>query len=101
MIEHRIQFVFKGHIAKVNMPDIAYSSQHIDIEIPHGSRYHVIIPNTVKITFSLEITSTDKAPSAVKKVGRALVKQRCCCLVQKKLTRLITQTFMTRTTIFT
>ena len=54
MTEHRTQFDFIGkreHIAKVNMPNIAYPNQHIDIEIPHGSRDHVIIPATVKITF--------------------------------------------------
>ena len=41
MIEHRAQFVFEGkreHIAKVNMPNIAYPNQHTDIEIPHGSK---------------------------------------------------------------
>ena len=40
MVEHRTQFAFKGkrkHIAKVNMPNIAYPNQDIDIEIPHGS----------------------------------------------------------------
>ena len=34
---HRTQFAFKGkkeHIAKVNMPNIAYPNQHTDIEIP-------------------------------------------------------------------
>ena len=39
MIEHKTQFAFKGkreHMAKVNMSNIAYPSQHIDIEIPHG-----------------------------------------------------------------
>ena len=33
------QFAFKGkreHIAKVNIPNIAYPNQHIEIEIPHG-----------------------------------------------------------------
>ena len=83
MIEHRTQFAFKGkreHIAKVNMPNIAYPNQHIDIEIPHGSRDHVIIPDTVKITFNLDITSTDKAHSVVNNVGRALVKKKMLML---------------------
>ena len=104
MIEHRIQFVFKGkreHIAKVNMPNMAYPNQHIDIDIPHGSGDHVTIPNTIKITFSLDITSTDNARSVVNNVGRALVKKKRSCLVQKRLTRLITQTFMTHTKNFT
>ena len=37
MVEHRTQFAFKGkreHITKVKMPNIAYSNQHIDTEIP-------------------------------------------------------------------
>ena len=58
MVEHRTQFVFKGkreHIAKAKMPNIVYPNQHIDIEIPHGSRDHIIIPDTVKITFNLDI----------------------------------------------
>ena len=62
------------------MPNIAYTSQHTDIEIPHGSRDHVIIPNTVKITFNLEFTSTDKARSFVNSVGRALVKKKVLIL---------------------
>ena len=79
MVEHRTQFAFKGkreHIAKVNIPNIAYPSQHIDIDIPHGSRDHVIIPNTVKITFNLDIESTDKARSVINNVGRTLVKKK-------------------------
>ena len=51
MIEHRAQFAFKGkreHIAKVNMPIIAYPNQHIDTEIPRGSRDHAIVPDIVR-----------------------------------------------------
>ena len=57
MVEDRTQFPFedkKEHIAKVNLPNIAYPNQHIDIEIPHGSRDHVIVSDTVKITFNLD-----------------------------------------------
>ena len=79
MVEHRTQFAFKGkreHIDKVNIPNIAYPSQHIDIDIPHGSRDHAIIPNTVKTTFNFHIESTDKTRSVVNNVARALVKKR-------------------------
>ena len=79
MIDHRTQFAFKSkkeHIAKVNIPNIGYLSQHIDIDIPYGSRDHVIIPDTIKITFNLDIESTDKAHSVVNNVGRALVKKK-------------------------
>ena len=78
MVEHRTQFAFKGkrdHMAKVNMPNIGYPNQHIDIEIPNGSRDHVIVPDTVNITFDLEIEWTDKTRSVVNNVGRALVKK--------------------------
>ena len=79
MVEHRTQFAFSGkreHIVKVNKPNMAYPGQHIDIEIPHGSRDHVIVPDTIKITFNLEIESTDKARNVVSNVGRVLVKKK-------------------------
>ena len=79
MVEHRTQFAFKDkrkNIAKVNIPNIAYPCQHIDIDILLGSRDHVIISGTVKITFNLNIESTDKARSVVNNVGRALVKKK-------------------------
>ena len=56
MPKHRTQFTFKGkheHISKVNIPSLAYPNQHIDIEIPQGSRDHAIIPGTTKIMFDL------------------------------------------------
>ena len=77
MVEHRTQFAFKGrreHITKVNIPNIAYPSQHIDIDTPHGSVDHAIIPDAFKIMFNHDIDSTDKARSVVNNVGRALVK---------------------------
>ena len=80
MVEYRTQFAFNGkreHIAKVNIPNIAYPDQHIDIDIPHNSRDHVIIPDTIKITFNLDIELTDKARCVVNNVGRALAKKRC------------------------
>ena len=83
MVEQRTQFAFKGkreHISKVNIPSIAYPSQHIDIDIPHGSRDYVIVPNTVKIAFNFDIESTDKARSVVNYVSRALVKVKVLML---------------------
>ena len=81
--EHRTQFAFKGkrkHIAKVNMRNIAYPNQHFDIEISHGARDHVIVPDTVKITFNLDIESTYKTRSIVNNIGRALVKKKLLIL---------------------
>ena len=53
MPRHRTQFAFKRkreHIAKINIPNLAYTDQHIDIEIPHVSKYHVIMPDTVNLS---------------------------------------------------
>ena len=83
MVKHRTQFAFKGkrkHISKVNIPNIAYPSQHTDTDIPHGSRDHAIIPDTVTITFNLDIESTDKVRSVVNNVGRALEKKKVLTL---------------------
>ena len=55
---------------------MAYPGQHIDTEIPHSSRDHVIVPDTVKITFNLDITLTGKARSVVGNLSRALVKKK-------------------------
>ena len=88
MLEHRIQFAFKGkreYIAKVNRPNISCPNQHIGIEIPHGSRDHVIVPDTVEITFNLDIESTDKARSIENNVGRALVKKKVLMLGSKEI----------------
>ena len=86
IVEHRTQFAFKGkrgHIAKVNIPNIAYPNQRNDIEISHGSRDQVIIPDTINITFNLYIESSDKARSTVNNVGRVLVKKKVLMLGSK------------------
>ena len=79
MAEYRTRLAFKGkreQIVKVNISNMVYPNQHIDIEIPHGSRDHVIVPNTVKITFNLDIEPTDKTRSIVSNLGRALIKRK-------------------------
>ena len=88
MTKHKIQVAFKGkreHIAKVNMSNIAYPNQHIDTEIPHVSKDHVIVPDTIKITFNLDIKSTDKTRSVVINVGWALVKKKVLMLGSKDI----------------
>ena len=91
MIEHKTKFAFKGkreHIATVNTRNIAYPGQHFKTIIPQGSSDHVIVPDTVKITFDLDTESTDKARSVVNNVGMTLAqkKKKCLSLVQKRLT---------------
>ena len=67
------------------MPNIAYPNQHIDIEILHGSRDHVIVPDTAKITFNLDVESSDKARSVANNVGRTLVKKKLLMLGSKDI----------------
>ena len=67
------------------MPTIAYPNQHIDIQIPHGSRDQVIIPNTVKITFNLDIESADKTCSIVNNIGMGLMKKKMLMLGSKDI----------------
>ena len=102
--EHMIPETFDGmkeHMVKSNTPNMAYPSQHINIEIPKGSRDHVIVPDTLTITFNLEIESMDKTRSFVNNVGRALVKKRSAYLVQQRSKQLTTLIFMTHTRTFT
>ena len=81
--ESRTQFAFKSkreHIAKVNIPNLTYTNQHIDIEIPLGSRDHVIVSDTVKITLKV-LTLSQQTRSIFKNVGRALVKKKMIMLL--------------------
>ena len=50
-----------------------------------GLRDHVIIPDTVKITFNLDIASTDKPRSVANNAGRALVKKKVLLLGSKEI----------------
>ena len=55
-VEHRTKFAFKDkgeHIVKVNIPNVAYPSRHIDTDIPHGSRDHVIIASKLRLILIL------------------------------------------------
>ena len=62
------------------MPSIAYPNQHFDIKYRM-----VIVPDTVKISFTLNIESTDKISSIVNNVGRALVKKKMLMLRSKEI----------------
>ena len=55
---------------------MVYSKKHTDVEIPLGSRDHVIVPETVTITFNLNIEPKDKARSIVNDVGRPFVSEK-------------------------
>ena len=66
-----------------NIPNIYYPNENIDTEILHDSKNHVIVPDTVGITFNLEVESTDKTSSIVNNVSRALVKNKLIMLESK------------------
>ena len=88
MIKHMTQFAFKGkreHIAMENTPNIAYLGQHFKIIIPQGSYDHVIVPDTIKITYDLDIESTDKTCSIVNNIGRTLVKRKVLKLASTEI----------------
>ena len=79
MAENRKYNAFDGkreYMVKPNTPNMAYPSQHIDIEIPYGLGDHVIVPDTLKLTINLEIESTVNTRSVVNNVGRTLVKKK-------------------------
>ena len=49
---------------------MAYPNQYIDTDILHVSRDHIIMPDTVKITFNLDIELIDKIHMIVKNVEK-------------------------------
>ena len=80
MAEHRTRFVFKSkweHIANVNVQNMAYPNQHINIEILHGSRDLLIVPDKVKNAFNLGIASAEKARSKNINEGWKVLKKGC------------------------
>ena len=68
---------------------MAYPNQHIDNEIPYGSRDHVYILDNIKNPFNLDTESTDKTDNIVNNVGRALVKKKFLILGSKKIVKII------------
>ena len=60
--------------------NIAYPNQHVDTEIPRGSRDHVIVADTIKITFNL-----DKERSIFNNAGRAIVKEKVLMVGSTKI----------------
>ena len=70
------------------MRNIVYPNQHIDTEIPHGSRDHVVVPDNVEITFNLDIEPTDKTRSILNNAGRALVEKKVLMLCSKDIDRI-------------
>ena len=68
---------------------MAYPNQHIDNEIPSGSRDHVYILDNIKNPFNLDTESTDKTGNIVNNVGRALVKKKFLILGSKKIVKII------------
>lgn len=60
MIENITQFVFKSkreHIAKEKVSNLTYPNEKTVIEKPYCSKHHVIVEDTVKTTFNLDLES--------------------------------------------
>ena len=73
------QFAFKDrwkYAVKINILNITYPNQKIDIERSYWSRNHFIVPHTLNFTFNLDIESTDKTRSIANKLDGALVKKK-------------------------
>ena len=88
MPRYRTQFDFKDKRqlkTKINIPNIAYPNQHNNIEIPHGSRDDVIVPDNVKTTFNPDTEYTERTRSVTKNLGRALLKKRVPMLRSKEI----------------
>lgn len=68
MPEYRTNLLLKKRekISKINIVNITYLNQHIDIEITHGSKNHVIVRGIANITFNIEVQSTNIVCSIVK-----------------------------------
>ena len=72
MPEHGAQNAFKckrEHVIKVSILNIAYLNPHLDIQVPDGLRYNVLVPDTRKITFNLDNESIDKTQSTLNNLG--------------------------------
>ena len=59
------------------------------------------MPDTIKITFNLDIESTDKARSVVNNVGRALVKEKVLMLGSTNIDTINNSDISTLTKTFT
>ena len=84
---HRTQFDFKDkrqNKTKINIPNTAYSNQHNNTKIPHGSRDHVIVPDNVKITFNLDIVYKRKTHSVTKNIDRVRLKKKVLMVGSKE-----------------
>lgn len=72
----KLIFRVNSLIRKQIFSNNVYPCQLIDMEIPHGSRDHVIEPDTVKNTFNLTIESAGKLCSIIENAGRPLRKKK-------------------------
>ena len=82
--ENRIELGYKGkreHIVTPNIPNIAYPTQTIMVEIPRGSSDTTMIRDTQQLTFNIELTSSkDKTRTVVQNVGRNILAKKTLTL---------------------
>ena len=82
--ENRIELGYKGkreHIVTPNVPNIAYPTQTIMVEIPRGSSDTTMIRDTQQLTFNIELSSSkDKTRTVVQNVGRNILAKKTLTL---------------------
>ena len=87
--EHRVEYAFKGkreHIITSNTPHTtANPNQRLKIQLPKGSASIVIVPQIMKISYLLNINSTDKSAYPVANVGRCIFQSKKLSLGSKEI----------------
>ena len=82
--ENRIELGYKGkreYIVTPNVPNIAYPTQTIKVEIPRGSSDITMIRDTQQLTFNIELASSkDKTRTVVPNVRRNILAKRTLTL---------------------
>ena len=71
-------------IAKINIPNIAYSNQNINRKILHNSIYHVIVLSILMTIFNVDIEQTEKKQycSIVKNTDGTSAGRNCSSWIQ-------------------
>ena len=82
--ENRIELAYKGkreHIVTPNVPNIAYPTQTIMVEIHRGSSDTTMTRETQQLTFNIELASSkDKTRTVVPNVGRNILAKKILAL---------------------
>ena len=81
--ENRIELAYKGkreHFITPNTPNKAYPGQVVKAVIPRGSSDIIMVRETQRVSFNLELKLIDKGRSLVRDVGRRSVVKKTLSL---------------------